>query len=134
MKNLLTFLLLLTSTTSVAAPDGIISIYYYKTSAKQELVGYWYQSCYLGFNTLWSRREGYRVLDSAMHGWDCTQLGVSANSRSFCNSKSPEKIEIVETIWDEGLQKYVIQRAANGTSVLAKAQESNLEQPLFGGF
>jgi hypothetical protein len=66
-----------------AAPKGVISILYYKTSAKQELVGYWYQSCYLGFNAFWGTRSSYRV-NEPMHGMDCTELGTSGNNRGQC--------------------------------------------------
>ena len=123
--------LVLICNTSFAAPDGIISKYYYKTSAKQELIGYWYQSCYLGFSTLWGTREGFSVADPAMHGWDCTQLGVSANNRGFCYSQSFQAVEIVETVWDENLNKYIIKRSASSSDVLTKASECNQEHPLW---
>ncbi|MCF6437113.1 hypothetical protein [Pseudoalteromonas sp. MMG022] len=88
------------STASLAAPSGIISIEYYADSTKQELIGYWYQSCYLNFKVLWGVREGYRAYDP-MHGQDCTQLGEYSNRRAMCFSEK-------------------FNQAANGTGVVGR--------------
>jgi hypothetical protein len=74
----------LLSTHAKAAPDSIISIHYYKTSAKEKLVGYWYQSCYLQFKAFWGERTSYTVAEPGLHGQDCTQLGMSGNNRGRC--------------------------------------------------
>jgi hypothetical protein len=78
--------LILFSSIASAAPNGIISLYYYKTSAKQELIGYWYQSCYLGFSSSWGTKQGFSVPDPGMHGKDCTQLGSYGNNKGYCLS------------------------------------------------
>ena len=109
--------ILLSSAVS-AAPTGIISIYYYKTAAKQELVGYWYQSCYLGFNTFWGTREGVKVYDPAMHGLDCTQLGMAGNNRGHCLTNLLEGEWVEGEVWFSELQQWVSYKYVREATVI----------------
>lgn len=111
-KNLLigkavALFLTLGSNTVMAAPDGIISINYYKTAAKQELIGYYYQSCYLGFKTMWGTRDGYPEHE-AMHGKDCTELVHSKNRKSSCMTINYNKYAKIGISHNSGLNYYYV--------------------------
>lgn len=72
---------------SFAVQDHVVSIEYYRTAAKQELVGYWYQSCLLSFNAFWGVRTSFKSYDP-LHGKDCTRMAEFGNSRALCLGKN----------------------------------------------
>ncbi|MCW8880412.1 MAG: hypothetical protein OQJ89_00390 [Kangiellaceae bacterium] len=114
IKNLLVgkaaaLFLTLSSSAAMAAPSGVISINYYKTSAKQELIGYWYQSCYLSFKTMWGTRDGYPEYE-AMHGRDCTQLGKGGNDAGSCMTINFDEYAHIGVSHNSGLNYYYVDR------------------------
>jgi hypothetical protein len=118
-----------TSFNTFAAFDTVISKYYYKTSAKQELIGYWYMSCYLGFSTLWGKREGVSVNDPGLHGLDCTQLGQRGNSRGSCNTSSFDTYSKTKQVWDDAIQGYRIETYVDTEDSYRITEECKLANP-----
>ncbi|QTH63442.1 hypothetical protein J1N51_11975 [Psychrosphaera ytuae] len=117
--------------TAVAAPDTIISKYYYRTAAKQELIGYWYQSCYLSFSVSWGKKEGYVQNDPAMHGWDCTRLGMSGNRRGSCLASDFDGVKELVSRWNSDTKRYEIVEIVDAThwdSITGRCEQEN---PLF---
>ena len=108
---------------SVAMPKTTIEHTYFATSAKQQVVGYYYQGCINGSHVEWGVRTSHRMSDPAGNH-DCSRMGEVNPMRGEC---------VLSGMWAE-LYGSAPARDENGDIILTMDQYKSVSFECMGGF
>ncbi len=82
-KLLISMVFALTTFNSFAMPKTTIEKFYFATSAKQIVVGYYYQGCTASAHVSWGSRTSHSKSADGLPPMDCTSLG-NIGARGEC--------------------------------------------------